>query len=347
MGNVSDLTLAERPVTQDEIPILDISPYLAGERGARERIGARLRQIAEKIGFFYLSGHGVSQALIDQTFAEARRFHSLPRAVKRRIPMVPRIGYRGPEDAHGTPGSTYAKSLTSIFVIHRERRPDDPSVIPNHPFHGPNVWPEDLPGYRERVLEYYATIDQLSKRMMPLWAAALELSPDYFDDAFSEPYTSLRLACYPVQSDAEKDAAAGQYGIAPHTDNSLMTILAQTNVPGLAIEMPSGEWRVADILPGTFMVNTGNMLVRWSNDQFLSTKHRVLNAAKVERYSIPVFIGPKRDAIIECLPSCTGPDRPPRYPPIRYEDLMHWYFMSGGVEEKSVGPDVASKGRWK
>jgi isopenicillin N synthase-like dioxygenase len=347
MGNVAELMQSDRPVTADEIPILDIGPYLAGERGARERIGARLRKISETIGFFYLAGHGVRQALIDQTFAEARRFHALPREVKRRIPMVPRIGYRGPEDTHGTPGTSYAKSLTSIFVIHRERTHDDPTIVPDHPFRGPNVWPQDLPDFRERVLEYYATIEHLAKRMMPLWAAALELQPDYFDDAFRDPYISLRLASYPVQTDAERDAAEGRYGIAPHTDNSLMTILAQTNVPGLAIEMPNGDWRVADIIPGTFMVNTGNMLVRWSNDQFLSTKHRVLNVANVERYSIPVFIGPNREAMIECLPSCTGPDRPARYPPIAYEELMRWYFMSGGVEEKSVGPDVASKGRWK
>ena len=89
-----------------------------------------------------------------------------------------------------------------------------------------------------------------------------------------------------------------------------MTFLAQSNVPGLAVRMPSGHWRVVENIPGTFLVNTGNVITRWTNDLYLSTKHRVINAAGVERYSIPMFFGPSGDALIECIPTCQSKDSP-------------------------------------
>jgi isopenicillin N synthase-like dioxygenase len=103
-----------------------------------------------------------------------------------------------------------------------------------------------------------------------------------------------------------KDVGNRQYGIAPHTDNALTTFLAQQGVPGLAVRMPSGHWRAVEI-PGTLLVNTGNTIVRWTNETYLSTKHRVINTNNVDRYSIPVFFGPSGDAVIDVVPTCQGP----------------------------------------
>ena len=105
-----------------------------------------------------------------------------------------------------------------------------------------------------------------------------------------------------------------------------MTFLAQSNVPGLAVRMPSGHWRLVEAVPGTLLINTGNLLVRWTNGTYLSTKHRVINTNTVDRYSIPLFFGPSGDALIECVPTCTGPDRPRLYEPITYKDLRRWYY---------------------
>ena len=162
-----------------------------------------------------------------------------------------------------------AKNLYSRFTIIRETDPRAEK----------NVWPENLPGFKETVGEYHA-------------------------------------------------AAIGnrQYGIAPHTDNSMMTCLAQANIPGLAVRMPSGHWRLVEIIPGTLLVNTGNVLVRWTNDQFLSTKHRVINTHTADRYSIPVFFGPNADAMIEVVPTCQGPSNPPRYEPVTYRASRKWYY---------------------
>ena len=205
-----------------------------------------------------------------------------------------------------------AKNLYARFTIIRET---DPRVETN-------VWPENLPGFKEVVLEYQAAVEALGKKFLPLWSTALELPLDFFDPMFEIPHVTLSLLHYPPQ----KVIGDRQYGIAPHTDNSMMTFLAQANIPGLAVRMPSGHWRLVDIIPGTLLVNTGNVIVRWTNDQFLSTKHRVINTNTVDRYSIPVFFGPNADAIIEVVPTCQSPLNPPRYEPITYRDSRKWYY---------------------
>ncbi len=177
-----------------------------------------------------------------------------------------------------------------------------------------------LQGNRARTITI--AIEKLGRQFLPLWATCLKLPLDYFDKFFATPHLTLSLLMYPPQ----KQVGNRQYGIAPHTDNSLMTFLAQSNVPGLAVRMPSGHWRLVESRPGTFLVNTGNLLVRWTNGTYLSTKHRVINTNTVDRYSIPVFFGPSGDAMIECLPTCQGEGRPPQYEPITYGDLRRWYY---------------------
>jgi isopenicillin N synthase-like dioxygenase len=315
-----EIRLMDYPDSTEEIPLLDMSPYLRGEPGGRERVAARLKEISETVGFFYLTGHGIPQSLIDRVFAESRRFHRLPADVKNRIPWVDRDSHKTGYLAAGEERSqranvniiSDAKSLYARFTIIRET---DPRVERN-------VWPDNLPGFKQVVLEYQAAVEALGKNFLPLWSTALGLPLDFFDRMFEIPHVTLSLLHYPPQ----KKIGDRQYGIAPHTDNSMMTFLAQANISGLAVRMPSGHWRLVDIVPGTLLVNTGNVIVRWTNDQFLSTKHRVINTDTVDRYSIPVFFGPNADAMIEVVPTCQGPQNPPRYEPITYRASRKWYY---------------------
>ena len=146
-------------------------------------------------------------------------------------------------------------------------------------------------------------MEKLGRQFLPLWSTTFGLQLDYFDRFFTMPHLTMSLLHYPPQ----KEVGNKQYGIAPHTDNSLMTFLATSDVPGLAVRMPSGHWRLVETLPGALVVNTGNLMVRWTNGEYLSTKHRVINTNTVDRYSIPTFFGPSGDALIECLPTCQGP----------------------------------------
>ena len=315
-----EIRLMDYPDSTEEIPLLDISSYLRGEPGGRERVAAQLKEITETVGFFYLAGHGIPQSLIDRVFIESRRFHALPADVKDRIPWVDRDSHKtgylgtGKERTERTNVNIIsdAKNLYARFTIIREA---DPRLETN-------AWPENLPGFKEVVLEYQAAVEALGKKFLPLWSTALKLPLDFFDRMFGIPHVTLSLLHYPPQ----KAIGGRQYGIAPHTDNSMMTFLAQSNIPGLAVRMPSGHWRLVDIIPGTLLVNTGNVIVRWTNDQFLSTKHRVINTNTADRYSIPVFFGPNADAIIEVVPTCQGPQNPPRYEPITYRASRKWYY---------------------
>jgi len=319
--SAEEIRLMDYPDSTEEIPLLDMSPYLAGQPGGRERVAAQLKEITETVGFFYLKGHSVPQELTDQVFAESRRFHSLPADVKNAVPLVEvdshKTGYQGGgEERTNRTNVNIVKDakriLYSKFTVIRETDPRK-----EH-----NVWPQSLPGFKEVVLKYQAAVENLGKQFLPLWATALKLPLDFFDKFFEVPHVNLSLLHYPPQ----KEIGNRQYGIAPHTDNSLMTFLAQANVPGLAVRMPSGHWRLVDVIPGTLLVNTGNLIVRWTNDQFLSTKHRVINTNEVDRYSIPVFFGPNADAMIEVLPTCRGPGNPAKYEPMTYRDMRKWYY---------------------
>jgi isopenicillin N synthase-like dioxygenase len=307
------------------IPVLDIGAYLAGVPGALDTAAAALQAALENIGFFILVNHGVSQELIDRTFAAARRFHDLPSAVKMALRMNEHNnGYMamGRYAVWTSEVNTNDKpDLNEAFFSKRERSPDDPLRRSGRRFVGPNVWPEHLPGFRDTVLEYTDTIDTLARRLLPVCAVALELQPDYFDAAFAESQFSFRLSHYPPVA-----AETNQFGIAPHTDANFLTFLAQTDIPGLQVRMPSGDWLDVPYIPGSFAVNSGDMMYRWTNGRFKSTPHRALPPVGRHRYAIPFFLGPHIDTVIACLPTCQGPERPPRFPPITYEEYLTWWY---------------------
>jgi isopenicillin N synthase-like dioxygenase len=327
--------LMDHPDSDVEIPTLDIAPYLSGQSGACEMVAANLRHISKTVGFFYLRGHGIPQQLIDRIFEQSRRFHALPIEDKKKIPYFAtgsfRSGYQPCSmDQYQRTNiniiSNAKPNLVAKFAINREGGSGGLSMSAAERAARVNIWPENLLGFKETLLEYHAGIEQLGRRFLPLWAASLDLPLDYFDKFFATPHLTLNLLYYPPQ----KQVGQRQYGIAPHTDNALMTFLAQKDVGGLAVRMPSGHWREVDVVPGALLVNTGNLMVRWTNDEYLSTKHRVINTNEVDRYSIPMFFGPSGDALIEVLPTCQSRERPPLYEPMTYLQLREWYYGPRG-----------------
>ena len=155
---------------------------------------------------------------------------------------------------------------------------------------------------------------------------------DYFTERFRPSQFTVRLSHYPP---AQADTS--QFGIAPHSDSTFLTFLPQSAVPGLQVRMPDGRWIDIPELPGSFAVNSGDTLHRWSNGQFKSTPHRALPPAREHRFAIPFFFGPNVDALIECLPTCTSVDSPPQWPPITYEDwMLYWYDVNYNHEKQSA-----------
>lgn len=321
----------------DRIAVIDLDPLTNGGADGLHQVADALRRTLEKVGFFIVVNHGVPQDLIDRTFAEAKRFHAQPLDDKLALAMNEHnngylaTGRRNVVTSRVTDKAAQPDA-NEAFFMKRERGPEDPLVREGRRFAGPNRWPDKLPGFREALLEYTAVADALGRRLLAPLAVSLDLDPDYFDAAFAESQFSFRLSHYP----AVPEEADGLYGIAPHTDMNFLTLLPQSGVPGLQVldewarPAAGGADRWVDVphVPGSYVVNSGDMLHRWTNGRYRSTPHRVLPPVGRDRYAIPYFFGPHLDTVIECLPSCQGPENPPQYEPITYNDYTLWWYGS-------------------
>lgn len=316
------------------IPVLDVSSYLRGEPTALPRLAEQLRQALEEIGFFFVINHSVPQALIDHTFAETARFHALPTAEKAKLAINhTHVGYMDNEGELPRTSPYYTGTLKpdvgEAFFIKREVAPI--------PLPVQNQWPENLPGFRETLVEYFETLEGFFRRMLPVFATALDMPEVYFDRAFGryEALSVLRVAHFPPDP-LEPD----QFNVGPHTDSSFVTLLATSNVPGLQLLGAEGEWFPAPPIAGSILFNSGDLLTRWTNGRFLSTPHRVLNRSGRDRYSIPLFVHPNPAFVIECLPTCTDAANPPKHSPIASEDYLEW-FMAENFKH-SAAPRLAT-----
>jgi isopenicillin N synthase-like dioxygenase len=326
-----------------KIPVIDFGPYFADEPGTLPRLAAAMRDACENIGFFYAAGHGIAEDLIDDAFAASRRFHALPLEQKLKLRLNDNnIGYL-PIDASVQGASTVHKATkpnrNESFFISHDRGPGHPDVIAGTPLRGRNQWPESLPEIRAPMNAYFRALGAMCDRMLPVFAVALDMPAGFFNPFFAdEGHANLRFLHYPPQNPGEDNL----FGQAPHTDNSFMTALARTDVPGLAVRLPSGEWFPPPVIPGTFLINLGNIMRRWSNDRFLSTPHGVLNDSGNDRYSIAYFHSPNPDAVIECLPSCVSAENPAKYPPAVYRDLILEFYRANYFHQQGHRSDAAA-----
>ena len=319
------------------IPVIDFGPAFHDERDGLAAIASAVRDACERVGFFYMAGHGVSQDIIDDAFQASREFHAMPLEDKMRLKINENnIGYL-PVNQSMQRASTVHKNtrpnFNESFFISHERSADHPDVVAGLPLRGRNQWPEGRERMRAAMLGYFKALESVGERMLPVLDRALDMPVGHFAPFFAdEAHINLRFLHYPSQDTEDEE----QFGQAPHTDNSFITILAREEVPGLAVRLPSGEWLAPPVIPGTFLVNLGNMMKRWSNDRFLSTPHGVLNDSGTDRYSIAFFYSPNPTSVVECLPSCKGPDDPPRYPPAVYRDLILEFFNANYFHRKSA-----------
>src|SRR5215469_6273477 len=318
-----------------QIPVIDYGPYFRDEPGALERLVPQVRHACENVGFFYIAGHGVPDDIIDAAFAASRRFHALPMDDKLALRLNDwNIGYL-PMNASVQGASTVHKATrpnqNESFFISHDRTADHPEVAAKVPLRGCNQWPPALPNIRAPMVTYFKTLGAMCDRMLPAFAASLDAPVDTFAPLFAnDGHHNLRFLHYPPQ-DPDEDNLFGQ---APHTDNSFMTALARTDVPGLAVRLPSGEWFPPPIIEGTFLINLGNMMRRFSNDRFLSTPHGVLNESGTDRYSIAYFHSPNPNSTIECLPSCVSAESPAQYAPTVYRELVLEFYRANYFHQK-------------
>ena len=335
-SEVETETGADSAPVKEQVPILDLGPFFAGEAGAAERLAGELRYAQENIGFYFVVNHGVPMDLIRRGYAELERVFALPDEEKLKLrATATRPGYVPPNSTVyvTSPVNKNTKGdLNEVLRYVNERTPDHPGRLAGRRFHGPNPWPENLPGFKETIKECHLALASLGRRMLPLYALALDKPADFFEPFFDDPLWTTRNSHYPPM-----EAEENQYGISPHQDHGFMTLLPLSDVPGLEIRTRAGNWINADkVVDDAIIINTGEFLNRWTNGRFLASPHRVITP-KTDRYSMALFFNPSPETIAEPLDTCVGPDNTPKFEPISIYDYMCWYV------DKNYPPSAGGK----
>ncbi len=317
------------------IPVIDFGPAFRAQSGGLESVAREVGRASETVGFFYLAGHPVPQAVIDDAFQASREFHAIPLDEKLALKINENnIGYLPVNQSmqrHSTVHKATRPNFNESFFISHDRDADHPDIVAGTPLRGRNRWPAGHERMRATMVRYMKAMEALGERTLPVLARALDMPADHFGPFFrDEAHITLRFLHYPPQ-DTDDDE---QFGQGPHTDTSFITFLAREDTPGLAVRLPNGEWLAPPVVPGTFLVNLGNIMKRWSNDRFLSTPHGVLNDSGTDRYSIAFFYSPNVASAIECLPSCVSADNPARYPQAVYRDLILEFYNANYFHRK-------------
>lgn len=293
------------------IPLIDVSALDADPA----RLGATLGAAARGIGFFVITGHGIPQLLIDAVFAQSAAFFASDVAVKAALSIKIAGNNRG-YVALGEERLDSAKpgDVKEAFNIGWDLPPDHPDILAGKPFRGVNVWPDAgvLPQFRATMLAYFDACHRLGIRLHHALAHDVGVAETFFDDKLDQPLAALRLLHYPPRPDRFEP---GQIGAGEHTDYGNITLLATDDAGGLEVRTREGVWISPPSIPGALICNIGDCLMRWTNDVYVSTPHRVVNPVGRERYSAAFFLDPNPDAAVECLPSCVSPERPARYAP--------------------------------
>ncbi len=323
-----------REATPQEMPVIDLAGFDEFDAGTVGRIGDAIVAALKTSGFFVLVNHGIRRDVIEGAFAAARDFHALPMSEKQALAMGDGfVGYLASGEyviKTSTVNANSKADINAAFFFDRERQPDDPEIKAGTMFRYVNKWPPGLPHFRERCLRYFYNMEALARSLLPAIASGLGAAVSYFDDAFQSPQATVRMSHYPVARYEEN-----QFGIAPHTDSTFMTLLPQSAIEGLYIMNGDEQWIRAPRIPGAISVNSGDMLKRWSNDVLKSTRHFAANLSRESRYAIPYFFSPNTRHLISAIPSCVQNGELPRYESIRYEEYRLW-FMRSNYQSKAT-----------
>ena len=301
------------------LPLIDVAALGGGDARAERETAAMVGRACRDIGFFYVVNHAIARAVTDGAFDAARAFFDRPTAEKLTVAITKSRHNRGYVPLAGEQlDPTKPGDAKEAFNVGRELARDDPALVAGRPFHGPNQWPDD-PSFRAAMLAYFTAAQRLAERLHRGFAIDLDLAPDFFTPFIDRPLATLRVLRYPPHPGAFDGEL---WGAAPHTDYGNVTILAQDDTGGLEVQRRDGAWIPAPPIPDAFVCNVGDCLMRWSNDVYVSTPHRVVNRAGKLRHSMAFFFDPNDDAPVACLPTCASTARPARYPPITGADYL-------------------------
>ena len=315
--------------SESQIPVLDLSAYLAGTAGAEAALAAELRRAQEEVGFYYIVNHGVGREIIADAFAAIAQFFALPEETKLAIKVNDRMVGYVPVESTVYRSSKFnentKKDMNETILLVRDGEP--PADSPNYARH--NRWPPGLADFQAPMLRYQGAMEALGRSLIPLYALALGKPRDYFDRAFEHAQFISRNSHYPA---APLDD--NQFGIAPHSDAGFLTLLPLSDVPGLEILTTAEEWIPAPIIDGAILVNTGEFLNRWTNGRFLATPHRVRQVMR-DRYALTFFYNPSDDTVADPIDSCIDADHPAQFDAISLREYRDWYTAQNFLHRRN------------
>ena len=310
----------------ENVPVIDISAFREGDAATRRQIAGEVRKAVEEIGFLSVTGHGVSDGIINRIRSESLALFDLPLAEKEKYlhpsgnlnrGYTPFEGeYNGASTGRPAPADLREGYIFGQFASKDPAGTD--SAVASHAYQ-PNIWPDVMPGLTGTFKDYYSAVAGFNTVLLEIFSAALELDPAYFRENFRDHSSVVRILHYPAQ---DAPPPAGQLRCGAHTDFGSHTILLADDSPGgLQVLTLSGEW--VDVIPpaNAFIINIGDMMKMWTNDRWRSNEHRVANpptdgGPSGDRLSIAFFTYPNPDAVIECIPTCLAPGDRPKHTPV-------------------------------
>ncbi|HTJ25435.1 MAG TPA: 2-oxoglutarate and iron-dependent oxygenase domain-containing protein [Candidatus Limnocylindria bacterium] len=306
-------SLLAKDVGRAALPVISIAGLRSPDPNDRAVVAREIRAACVDKGFFYVCDHGVPKDLIAKVFEEVRRFFSLPVERKMTVDIAKSSAFRGYEPMRvQTLEVDTPSDIKEAFTFDRDLPLDHPSVVARRFGYGQNQWPEDLPGWRETLETYRLVMDELATLMVRGMSLSLHLSEDALDGfSGADASGTVRLIHYPPQP---KNALPDEKGCGAHTDWGAFTFLLQDDAGGLQVWDQHEGWVHAAPIPGTFVVNVGDMMARWTNDLYKSTMHRVVNVSGRDRISVPFFYNGRLDYRVSCISSCLSERETPKYP---------------------------------
>lgn len=321
---------AAKTIDVSAIPVIDMAPLIEGTVDQQRRVAAAFRRAATEIGFFYVKNHNVEQAVIDRALDGAKRFFALPAEVKNR--SRPEGWHRGFLSVGQAKMYDNAKvDLKESFVYGLEIAEDDPDFLAGNGMVVPNRWPAAMPELKDALYPYFTQAVECGRALLGGFALGMDLPQDSFRRSWRKNISRGAALYYPPQP---PDLGREQFGVAPHTDFGVLTVLWQDDSGGLQVLDKQKQWVTAHPIPGTLVVNVGDLLARWTNDGFASTPHRVINTTGHARYSMPVAVDPDHDTLIDPRVVC-APGETPRYEPITCGDYLNWRFNKAFAYRKA------------
>ena len=329
---------AEKQAMPASIPVVDIGALYGNDPAAKKVVAARIGAACDEIGFFYVVNHNVPTATIDRAVAVADKFFAQPESEKLKVKSDKNNrGYREVGDvvhANGKP------SARDNFDLGFPVTADDPEVKAGTPLYAPNKWP-DMPGFREAFEAYYAETFTLGMKILEGFALYLGKEEDFFVRHFTKPVADMVINHYLGARGLHiSDQASG-----PHTDHGIVTILWQDSLGGLEVMGKDGSWISVTPLRGSYVINIGELMKRWTNGRFKATVHRVVHLQDKSRYSMPLFCNPNFRTTVD--PRDLGvSDADAKYAPVVSGDFLLSRFKATrklwGAEDKAKVSDDAN-----